>query len=59
MKAALYDFTLIQGKRRHVRRILAFSTFEATCTGLNMVRIAAAPVRIICKPLGRSYEQNS
>lgn len=53
MKASVYEFTVIQGKQRHVRRVVACSTFEATCTGLNMVRLKAAPIRITCKPVER------
>ena len=49
-----YQFQITQGRKRTTLSIIARSTFEATCTGLDMVRIAAAPVRITCKPMGRS-----
>lgn len=45
-----YRFQITQGRQRTTLSIIARSTFEATCTGLGMVRIAAAPVRITCRP---------
>lgn len=48
-----YQFQLIQGSTRTTLRIIAHSTFEATCTGLDMVKLGSAPVRITCKPMGR------
>jgi len=50
--SSAYQFQIIQGRKRTTLRIIARSTFEATCTGLDMVQISAAPVRITCKPIG-------
>ena len=53
MSAILFKFTITNGRESSVRKIIAHSTFEATCTGIRTSSFIAGPVKIVCKPAER------
>jgi hypothetical protein len=53
MSVATFQFVLISGGKRTVRKIVAHSTFEATCTGIRTCQLSQGPVKITCKPIER------
>jgi len=47
-----YLITLIHGRTRTVRNVIAASTMQATLIGIRMLPDASAPLAVICKPKG-------
>lgn len=49
-----FAFTLIQGARRTVRKVIAESSMQATLIGIRMIPDTRESISIFCKPLERT-----